>query len=179
MRRLLVVCSVLAAGALCMSGAGELSGRRAPSFTLPDAGYQFHDIADYRGKVILLDIMKPGCENCEKLGRMLDEIQARFADQAVVLSVVNPPETPATVSAYVGRTGTKAQFLFDCGQMVASYLRPSPLRPTIHVPHLFLIDPEGMIANDYGEVEAGELTVDQVAAEVERVFSQPGTSQGR
>lgn len=170
---------MLAAGALCLSAAGELSGRRAPGFTLPDMGFEFHDLADYRGKVVLLDIMKPGCANCERLAPVLEQVQARFPDQVVILSVVNPPETPQTVSVYVQRTGTSAQFLLDCGQMVASYLRPNPARPTIHVPHLFLIDAEGMIRNDFGDAEAAELTSEQLASEVESMLAPSDAAQVR
>jgi len=170
---------MLAAGALSLSAAGELSGRRAPGFTLPDARIQFHDLADYRGKVVLLDIMKPGCPNCEKLGQTLEQVQARFPDKVAVLSVVNPPETPATVSAYVREHGSTAQFLFDCGQMVGSYLRPDPARPTIHVPHLFLIDAVGMIRNDYGSQEAAALTGERLAREVELLLASPEPPQDR
>lgn len=179
MRLLLGVCSVLAAGAICLSAAGELSGRRAPGFSLPDMGYQYHDLADYRGKVVLLDIMKPGCPTCDQLGRALEQILQRFPEQVVVLSVVNPPETPASVAAYVARTASKAQFLFDCGQMAGSYLMPNPARPTIHVPHLFLIDGEGMIRNDYDSVAAAELTAEQLATEIEEMLAPTDTAQVR
>jgi len=38
--------------------AQPLSGRRAPSFSLPDSKLKQHDILDYRGKWLLLDFMQ-------------------------------------------------------------------------------------------------------------------------
>src|SRR5215813_7544220 len=81
---------VLLMSAACALGAGELSGRRAPGFSLPDSAGKQYDPLDYRGKVIL----------------------------------------------------------FDCGQVSYSYLKPTS--QNIVIPHVFLIDAEGMIRNDFG-----------------------------
>ena len=34
--------------------AGDQAGRRAPGFALPDSTMKFHDLADYRGKIVLI-----------------------------------------------------------------------------------------------------------------------------
>jgi peroxiredoxin len=129
--------------------AGELSGRRAPGFALPDLQLKYHDLADYRGKVVLVDVMRTGCPNCIQLTKQLERVKAKYGNQVMVLSVVNPPDNQQTVTQYIAEQKVTSPILFDCGQMAASYLKVTPQKPSIHVPHLFLIDGQGMIRNDF------------------------------
>jgi peroxiredoxin len=132
---------------------GQPAGRRAPGFALPDRNMQFHDLADYRGKVVLLDIMVTSCPNCQTLARTLEKLKASYGDKIAVLSVVNPPDNPNTVAAFIENLKITSPILFDCGQMAGSYLRPDPKNPRIHVPHLFVIDQAGLIRYDFGHTE--------------------------
>ena len=46
---------LLGAAAASLEAAGELSNRRAPGFSLPDSNINYHDLGDYRGKIVLVD----------------------------------------------------------------------------------------------------------------------------
>ena len=129
--------------------ADELSSRRAPGFALPDSSMKYHDLGDYRGKVVLLDIMQTRCPSCETLAQTLERVKKTYGDQVAVLTVVAPPDNKGTVTAFISKFHMTTPILFDCGQMVGSYLLPDPQRPSIHVPHLFLIDRNGMIRNHF------------------------------
>ena len=48
------------------------------------------------------------------------------------------------------RSKVTSPFLFDCGQVAASYLKITPQKPSFDVPHIFLVDQQGMIRHDYG-----------------------------
>ena len=48
----------LLASAALLFASGELSGRRAPGFSLPDLQGQQHDLQDYRGKIVIVDIIQ-------------------------------------------------------------------------------------------------------------------------
>lgn len=135
-------------------GAGELSGRRAPGFSLPDANFKQHDLADHRGKIVLIDIMLTNCPQCQTFSVFLEEVKKKYGDKVAILSVVNPPDTLASVKEYARRHFLSVPILFDCGQMSASYLKVTPQNPQIHVPHLFIIDGNGWIRNDYGYNDA-------------------------
>jgi peroxiredoxin len=126
--------------------------RRAPGFALPEMprAEKIHDLADYRGKVVLLDIMQTTCPHCQTLSRTLERIKAKFGASIVVLSVVLPPDSGNTAATYIATHNISSPVLFDCGQMAASYLRIGPNNPRVDLPHLFVIDPEGMIQADYG-----------------------------
>ena len=58
------LCVGLYLSALTMLAAGELSGRRAPGFALPDLNLNYHDLADLQGRVVLLEIMQTTCPHC-------------------------------------------------------------------------------------------------------------------
>jgi peroxiredoxin len=128
-------------------GAGELSGRRAPGFALPESATRMHDTQDYRGKVLLIDFMQVSCDHCAKFSAILEQAKAKYGDKIAVLSVVNPPSDPKGVADFIAKNNIKTPILFDCGQVAYSYLRPTGTQITI--PHVFLIDGDGMIRNDF------------------------------
>ncbi|MGC8792751.1 MAG: peroxiredoxin family protein [Bryobacteraceae bacterium] len=129
--------------------AGELSNRRAPGFSLPDLELRQHDLADYRGRIVLLDIMRTQCPHCQTLSRTLEEVKQRYGDNIAILSIVNPPDNADMVRAYIRQHKITTPILFDCGQVAASYMKATPQRPSINVPHLFVIDANGWIINDF------------------------------
>ena len=129
----------------------SLSGRRAPSFALPDSKLQSHDILDSRGHWLLLDFMKTDCPHCKDLSKKLEGLKGRYGAKLEVLSIViTPPETQATIAKYAGELKISSAFLFDQGQVAISYFRATPANPTFDTPHLFAIDPNGMIVRDWG-----------------------------
>lgn len=130
----------------------SLSGRRAPSFALPDSKLQSHDILDSRGRWLLLDFMKTDCPHCKELTKKLEGVKAHHGAKVEVMSIViAPPETTVTVSKYAAELRTTSPFLFDQGQVAITYFRATPANPTFDTPHLFAIDPNGMIVRDWGQ----------------------------
>jgi len=140
-----------------------LSGRRAPSFSLPDVRLQQHDILDYRGKWLLLDFMKTDCPHCKELSKKLEGVMGKYRGKVEVLGVVLPPDNQQTVSRYILETKITSPIVFDSSQTAIPYFKATPSTPGFDTPHLFAIDPNGMIVKDWGQaaVEApgflGEL----------------------
>src|SRR5260370_30874524 len=132
-------------------GSGELSNRRAPGFALPDPEYKhYYDLQDYRGKVVLIDIMSTRCPHCLLLSTTLEEVKARYGNKVAILSVVLPPDNQDTVEKYKETNKVTVPIVCDMGQMTASYFNATPA--TMHhidVPHLFVIDQQGTIRNDF------------------------------
>ena len=147
-------CLVFCVASLLVA-AGGLSNRRAPGFSLQDSKGQQHDLYDYRGKIVLIEIMQTACPHCRAFSKILDQVKARYGDRVVSLSVVNPPDTPATVARYLAELKPSTPLLFDCGQMAISYFKATPENPAVDLPHLFIVDATGWIVNDY---EYGPLT---------------------
>lgn len=138
-------CLLMLAGLPFVVG-GELSGRRAPSFSLPDSKLVYHDILDHRGKVLLLDIMQTSCPHCSVLSTTLEKVKAKYGDKVSVISIVNNPDNQTTVAQYVAKNKMTSPVLFDCGYTSGAYLK----KPSFDVPHLFVIDQQGMIREDFG-----------------------------
>jgi len=139
---------ILLASAVCAMGAGELSGRRAPGFSLPDSAAKMHDPQDYRGKILVVDFMQVTCEHCSQFSAILEQARLKYGARIAVLSIVNPPSEQKGVADYIAKNKVKSPILFDCGQVAYSYLKPTS--NSIQIPHVFLIDADGMIRNDFG-----------------------------
>lgn len=146
MRTLLLI----PACAALLFASGELSGRRAPGFSLVDSNFKQYDPQDYRGKILLVEVMQTTCEHCARFAPILEEVVAKYHGKVAALSIVNPPDTTSTVQAFVARHKITIPVLFDCGQVSASYFKATPQNSEVNVPHLFIIDAQGMIRNDYG-----------------------------
>ncbi len=144
---------LLLASALFASG--EYSNRRAPGFALPDPEYKhYYDLQDYRGKVVLIEFMNTACPHCQLLATTLETIKARYGDKIAILEVVLPPDNQATIAKYRSTHKVTAPIICDQGQMTASYFNASPsTMQHIDVPHLFVIDKQGMIRNDFSYEE--------------------------
>lgn len=109
-----------------------------------------YDPQDYHGKILLVEFMQTNCPHCGGFSVILEEVVNKYRGQVAVLSVANPPDTLATVQRFIAEKKLSMPIVFDCGQVAASYLKAGPQNPNFDVPHLFIIDPRGMIRNDYG-----------------------------
>lgn len=157
-------------------GAGELSHRRAPGFSLPDAVQQQHDLADYRGKYVILEIMQSKCPHCITFAEIIEKLMIKYRTKVQSLSIVLPPDNLTTVQAYIKEHNVTIPVLFDCGQVVASYLKLTPGNAHVNFPHAFLVDPNGTIANDwaYSPETVGIFEGDGLAKELDRVLAGGG-----
>src|SRR5260370_27016951 len=125
-----MICRVLCSALFVTSvsfGSGELSNRRAPGFALPDPEYKhYYDLQDYRGKVVLIDIMNTGCPHCLLLSTTLEQVKARYGDKIMVLEVVLPPDNQSTIAKYKAANKLTAPLLSDIAQLTHSYFITSP-----------------------------------------------------
>jgi peroxiredoxin len=142
--------SLSIASGILLFASGELSNRRAPGFALPDLGYNHtYDLQDYRGKVVIIDIMSTTCPHCMLMSTTLEQVKSKYGDKVQVLSVVLPPDTADTVAKYIKTNNITVPILYDMGQMTISYFNAKPGQGQINVPHIFLVDKQGMIRNDF------------------------------
>src|SRR3954452_4939444 len=131
---------------ISLFAAGELSNRRAPSFSLPDVRGKQHDILDTRGKLMILDFMKTDCPHCAELTPVLEQLKQKYGDRVEALSIVNfPQDSPQSAAMYINQHRMKTPILFDCGSVPAAYLTSSSFAS----PLVFVIDSSGRIRNDF------------------------------
>jgi len=120
--------------------------RRAPGWALPDSKMKVFDLADYRGKIVILEFLQTDCPHCAAFADVLRQVQQKYGSRIQIIGVVHAQHDNAgTVNSYV--TGHRVDYpiLLDAGQMMYSYL----LDPHIEFPHVYVIDGNGMIRYDY------------------------------
>lgn len=168
----LAVCLI---GLGCLLSAGPLAGKRIASFTLPDSQARYHDVLDYRGKVLLIDIMRTDCPHCGTFSKVLERVKSRYGNRVNILSIVNPPDNQQTVAAYIARHKITTPFLFDFGQAVAAMLNISPQNPSIHLPTLLIVGADGIIREDlvYSESRKDVFEGEALFGILDRILAEP------
>ena len=146
-----MACAFLLLSVVLPGADNALSGRRAPGFSLPDRDFKRYDLQDYRGKVLLIELLRTDCPHCRLLSKMLEKVKAKYGDKLAILGVALPNDTLDTVARYIKDNAITVPIVFDMGQMAASYFNATPQKPSIHFPHVFVIDKQGMIRKDFEE----------------------------
>ncbi len=162
--------ALMLVAAVSLFAAGDYSNRRAPGFSLMDSQYRQHDPQDYRGKVLLIDFMLTTCPVCNSLADTLVQVQSKYGDKVAVLSIVALPDNFQTVADFVAGHKIPWPVLFDSGQVMISYLRLTPGNMNMHFPHLFLVDGNGAIRDDFDGTEDRALTAAGLAAEIDKLL---------
>jgi cytochrome c biogenesis protein CcmG/thiol:disulfide interchange protein DsbE len=93
----------------------QLHGELAPSLRLPDLNGQAYDLADLRGRVVLVNIWASWCQPCLAEMLVLRELAERFANRPFTLLAVSSGERLSLVKRAVQRYGIGLQVLVDPG----------------------------------------------------------------
>jgi len=120
--------------------------RRAPGWALTDSKMKVHDLADYRGKIVILEFTLTNCPHCSAAADTLRAIEGQYGSKIQIVAVVSmQTEKDYTVASYAEGHKIDYPILFDSGQMMFSYT----LDPKITFPHIYVIDGRGNIRFDY------------------------------
>ncbi len=173
MKNTILTLFLLACASASLS-AGPLSDRRIPSFTLPDVNATYHDILDYRGKVVVVEVMQTTCAHCQSMVPILAKVQAKYGSRLAILSIVVPPDNMDKVKEFATRFRITYPILFDCGQAAAALLKVTPENPKADFPHLFLVDSKGMIREDFDWVlDEAALTGNGLFESIDKILAAP------
>ena len=114
-------------------------------FLLPDSSGRDHDSNEYRGKVTLLEFMSTKCAHCAAFAGVLKAVEQRYRTRVNIVSLVNPPDLPKDVTAFISAHGVDYPILLDQGRVAYAYIR----RQAFDIPYLFVIDSTGQIRNEF------------------------------
>ena len=131
---------------LCAFALSAADGpRRAPGFALPDSKMEVYDLADYRGKIVVLEFMQTTCPHCANFADVLREVERSTATKFRFyrwwkrqgqpehrVAVHCGPQNHLPDSVRYGADG-----LLVCARNILEY------------PHVYLIDAKGMIHRDW------------------------------
>ncbi len=133
-------------GATAALAAGEV-GIGAPGFQLKGVDGKTYSLADYKGKVVVLEWVNPNCPFSDRHARekTMTELSRQHGEVVWLgINSTNPHsgdfEQPAQYQAYLQKEGITYPVLYDeSGSIGHAY----GARTT---PHMFIIDPQGRIA---------------------------------
>src|SRR3954447_15494058 len=97
--------------------------KRAPGFCLADTTGQWRDLAEYRGKVVIVEFMQTTCSHCEAFRPVLAGLQKKYGAKLQILSIaMAPADTFQTLIQYDKEKKPTWPVLFDMGQVAYSYV---------------------------------------------------------
>lgn len=148
MKKALALLTLLASAAAALAAAEV--GQPAPDFTATDINGQTHKLADYKGKIVILESYNldcPFCHNHYQTGAMQD-LQKELTGKGVVWLVVNSVgphnsshrSVEAAQKEWTSQKMNATAWLDDSSGEVG---RKYGMRTT---PHMFVIDQKGVLA---------------------------------
>jgi thiol-disulfide isomerase/thioredoxin len=125
-------------------------GQAAPDFTLPDIRGAEYGLADFRGKLVVLNIWATWCPPCR--GEIPDIIAfAKSHEGDVVVLSISVDEAVDDVAGFAEEFGINYPVLLDDGEAANSYIGANP-----GIPQTYFIDAEGVVQGHiYGGAERG------------------------
>lgn len=134
----------------------------APNVTLVDLNDNTFSLADFQGKVVVLNFWATWCPPCVEEMPALQAFYDDHADDDLVIILVTDPldgQDRATIDQFVADLGLTLPIgLSDYGQLQISF-------GVQMLPTTYFIDTNGIVRNRW----IGPIDVDSLAAEVERV----------
>jgi peroxiredoxin len=123
-------------------------GQAAPDFTLTDIYGREYRLADFKGKLVVLNIWATWCPPCQSEIPDIIEFARDHAGDVAVLSIsVDEPGTD--VAAFAEEYGINYPVLLDDGEVADSYMVAKP-----GIPQTYFVDDKGVVRGHiYGGAE--------------------------
>ena len=176
-------------GIALLAGPGPEIGKPAPAFTLVDAQGKTHSLADYKGKVVVVEWVNVTCPNAQmnyESGN-IPKMQKKYEAKGVVWlsmiitekqqsehgeDVITPARADSMAHAMTEQYGaTPTATLFDLGGKIgAAYDTRTSM-------HMFVVDKNGMLAYDGAlDDQSGDENGNYVAAAVDQLLAGKSVS---
>jgi peroxiredoxin len=118
-------------------------GVSAPDFTLPDLNGKMVSLADYRGRVVLLNIWATWCAPCVEEMPSMEKLHQELKDEKFVILAGSIDESGAdVVRPFMKKHKLNFPALIDSAGVLKNLYR------TTGVPESFIIDKQGRILEE-------------------------------
>jgi thiol-disulfide isomerase/thioredoxin len=115
------------------------SGGATPALALKDVNGAVHDLALYKGKVVLVNFWATWCEPCRAEMPSIQRLRDKLAGKPFAVLAINVDEPDARVRRFLEQTGLDLPVLLDPNKSVT---RGWSVRV---MPTTFLVGPDGRI----------------------------------
>lgn len=130
------------AGAVTPGAAGkhELLNNPAPLFTTESVnGKGKIDLAQWKGKVVLVDFWATWCEPCKKSFPKLEELRVKYEAAGFSIVAISEDDEGNGISSFGTTHGSKFPLVWDKDKSIAGKWKP----PTM--PSSFVVDKKGVV----------------------------------
>lgn len=140
MKRLLfVLLCLLLAGGVAAQELKPWAGGATPPLRLPDLAGRMHDLAGYRGQVVMVQFWATYCPPCVKEMPSMQRLAEKLAGRPFRILAVNMGESDAEVRAFLEKVKVDFTILMDReGAALAAW-------KVFVAPSTFIVDREGRV----------------------------------
>lgn len=135
-------------------GSGASTGQVAPSFNLKNLEGQAVALADYKGKVVVLDFWATWCGPCKRIIPDLNKLYQAYQDRGLVVVGISVDRKPESVLPKFIK-----QFKISYPILIADQTVTQAYGGIKYIPTLFIIDKQGKVfdkhvgGTDYAQLE--------------------------
>ena len=134
-------------------------GDIAPEFTVTGPKGETIKLADFRGKLVVVDVSATWCGPCQAAMPNNDRIAQKYANQGVVLLGITADDTRAAYDGWIARNADKYKFTMTFDPAGKDNWKDSVFNTKYFVsgfPTMFVVDREGKIAETLSGGGPGE-----------------------
>jgi peroxiredoxin len=150
----------------------ERYGKKVEPFELLGIDGKTYRLADYKGKVVLLNIFATWCGPCKVELPHLRELNSQFADKGLVILAISHREKPAVVESYAREHNLPYPALVDRRGQATNQFADKWGR--ISLPTNVLLDRDHKIA--YYGAGFGIMTFDEIRETVKKLLAKPSAT---
>ena len=123
------------------SGTEERADTAAPDFTLESLDGEAFRLSETDGKIRLIDFWATWCAPCREEVPMLNELQATYGDQGLLILAITDEETEV-VRNFVQENGVEYLNLIGTEEVAEAY-------GVLGLPAAYLVDAEGRVVKSF------------------------------
>jgi cytochrome c-type biogenesis protein len=167
---------ILGIGTTAIPLGAQAAGSEAPPFTLTSIDGDTLNLSDYRGKVVVLDLMATWCPACPHEMPELSKLRQEYDDVVILTISIDPLESEENLRSFRETYSPNADwpFALDTDKVLVKYR-------AFTLPTIVVIDPQGSLSFQ----DANIVPVEKLKLEVERAYSggieepeEPAESEG-
>ncbi|MEK6582276.1 MAG: TlpA disulfide reductase family protein [Nitrospirota bacterium] len=164
----IVISSLLIFASSCQKKEGEVEikppsiGDTAPDFTLKGIDGNTISLADYKGKVVMVEFWATWCPPCKELTPILEKIHKKYKDKGfIILALVSEDEGEAAIRSFIKEYGITYPVLLADQETMRHYGISS-------IPVTFIINKEGRVVTIHMGNTQGIMQ--KLTSEIERLL---------
>jgi cytochrome c biogenesis protein CcmG/thiol:disulfide interchange protein DsbE len=148
---------------LCADATAAKVGDVAPTFSRADLGGNQMRLADYRGKIVLLNFWATWCAPCRKEMPLFSQWQNEYGAKGLQIIGVSMDDESAAVKEFLAERPVTYRILMSDAKLGEDF------GGVLGLPLSFLIDPQGRIVAKY----QGEADLAKMEAKIKELLPRP------